>query len=302
MNENGIPERSGGCLCGAITYRVRADLPDPSACHCGMCRRHHGALGVYTSAPVAAFSVEGWAQVAWYRSSDAGERGFCPHCGSKLFWRKPGGEGGYLDITMGSLARPTGLRLAQHIFVAHQGDYEGLMTRAECYAGTVLGQQPISTDDLATIRAAKAKENAAASEGRMHHGHCLCRAVHFSVAGPMRPIIVCHCTLCLRIHGHCAPYTAAYRKDMTLNDSGKLRWYQTSAMGRRGFCGACGSSLFWDSAGRETLSITAGALEDPTGLTIARHVYTANTGDYYDIEDMAEQWPEALAGAPPLKF
>jgi hypothetical protein len=74
-------------------------------------------------------TVEG--AVAWYRSSPAARRGFCPQCGSQLFWDGPGAT---LSIFAGTLDLPTGLRLAGHIFCAEKADYYDLaddLPRAE---------------------------------------------------------------------------------------------------------------------------------------------------------------------------
>jgi len=56
-------------------------------------------------------------------------------------------------------------------------------------------------------------------------------------------------------------------------------------MPRRGFCAECGSSLFWDAPGRETISIAAGALDEPTSLRLLGHVYVSQAGDYYELPD-----------------
>jgi len=114
--------RTGGCLCGAIRYRVRAPLrPALSACHCSQCRRQHGALGVFTAAPAAAVEIEGEDKLRWYRSSATARRGFCGVCGAKLFWQEIGGSD--LDFAAGSLDDTTGLKLSSHIYVASKGDY-----------------------------------------------------------------------------------------------------------------------------------------------------------------------------------
>ena len=64
-----------------------------------------------------------------------------------------------------------------------------------------------------------------------------------------------------------------------------LRWYQSSAAARRGFCQNCGSQLFWDATGAKHISIMAGAMNEPTGLTGAEHIYAGSKGDYYEIRD-----------------
>jgi Glutathione-dependent formaldehyde-activating enzyme len=66
---------------------------------------------------------------------------------------------------------------------------------------------------------------------------------------------------------------------------GGLSWYQSSATARRGFCEICGSSLFWEPASGERVSIAAGTLDPPTRLSTAAHVFVEDSGDYYAIGD-----------------
>src|SRR3954471_17352329 len=98
----------GHCLCGAVWFEIEGPLSTPNLCHCGMCRRMNGAPGAYSGAPRSAYRISGEENLNWYRSSPDSERGFCRLCGSKLFWREAGG--GDLDVTMGSLESPTGLK------------------------------------------------------------------------------------------------------------------------------------------------------------------------------------------------
>jgi hypothetical protein len=49
--------------------------------------------------------------------------------------------------------------------------------------------------------------------------------------------------------------------------------------------------LFWRAVAGNTISITAGTLDAPTGLTIAKHIYVEDKGDYYDIDARAAQFP-----------
>ena len=81
---------------------------------------------------------------------------------------------------------------------------------------------------------------------------------------------------------------AAEKDDLVLVEERGLRWIQSprsDACARRGFCGECGSSLFWDAPARKTISISAGTLYSPTGLTIASHWYVSQASDYYDLPD-----------------
>jgi hypothetical protein len=120
-------------------------------------------------------------------------------------------------------------------------------------------------------------------------GACLCGAVRYRVTGPLRPIVASHCTQCRRMTGHFLAATAARRRDFELLAQTELRWYVSSPEARRGFCARCGSTLFWEAAGRDYLSIAAGTLDGATGLAIARHIFVADKGDYYQLADGVPQ-------------
>jgi hypothetical protein len=119
-------------------------------------------------------------------------------------------------------------------------------------------------------------------------GRCLCGSVRYEVRGPLRDVLLCHCVECRRWSGHVFAATAAQREDLVLLESGGLRWIaspDSESEARRGFCGDCGSSLFWDAPGRETVSIAAGTLDEPTGLRVRGHVYVSQVGDYYELPE-----------------
>ena len=81
---------------------------------------------------------------------------------------------------------------------------------------------------------------------------------------------------------------AAEKDDLVLVEERGLRWIQSprsDACARRGFCGECGSSLFWAPASGERLCVMAGTLDQPTGLALAMHVFVDDAGDYYRIAD-----------------
>lgn len=118
-------------------------------------------------------------------------------------------------------------------------------------------------------------------------GRCLCGAVSYEVRGPLRDILVCHCVECRRWGGSAIAFSATKVEDLVLPDTDALRWIdspESDRGARRGFCGECGSSLFWDAPGRDTISISAGTLDPPTGLRIVEQIYTEQASDYYDLD------------------
>ena len=111
----------GSCLCGAVRFQVEGELEGPDACHCSQCRKQSGHYFASTNVRRSALRIEGEETVTWYRSSEKVRRGFCSKCGSVLFWDPIGRE--IISVAMGAFDKPTGTRLAIHIFVADKGDY-----------------------------------------------------------------------------------------------------------------------------------------------------------------------------------
>lgn len=116
--------KSGGCLCGAVTYEVRGALRPIVACHCRQCRKTSGHYVAATQAGAENITIRGDG-LKWYRSSEIAERGFCSNCGSSLFWRRHD-DGGHISIWAGSIDGPTGLRMESQIHAASAGDYYDL--------------------------------------------------------------------------------------------------------------------------------------------------------------------------------
>lgn len=127
-------------------------------------------------------------------------------------------------------------------------------------------------------------------------GGCLCGAVRFEIHGQPRPPVACHCSQCRRTSGHYGAFTAVPLGELKLLDERGLKWFRSSETAERGFCGECGSSLFWKRDGAGRLSVAAGALDQPTGLALAGHIFVASKGDYYALGDGLPSFPEGDGG------
>ena len=133
-------------------------------------------------------------------------------------------------------------------------------------------------------------------------GRCLCGAVAYEVHGLLRDVVLCHCDECKRWNGGVGAY-ASTRRDALAVSGDALRWIaspQSDRAARRGFCEECGSSLFWDPAGGDTISIAAGTLERPTGLRTVAHWYTRHAGDWDELPEdgLPRDEPRAIGAAP----
>lgn len=78
----------GGCLCGAVRYRVSGDAVWSALCYCESCTRGSGGPAIcWTGFEKARFRLLG-GTLAIYESSPGIRRGFCARCGTSLTYQK----------------------------------------------------------------------------------------------------------------------------------------------------------------------------------------------------------------------
>ena len=97
--------QEGGCLCGAVRFRLLGPPFEIDYCHCHSCRKHSGA-------PVSAFAdckrhlvefTKGTPKL--FESSPGVRRGFCAECGSTLTYESDALPD-EIHIHIGALDRP----------------------------------------------------------------------------------------------------------------------------------------------------------------------------------------------------
>lgn len=111
--------REGGCLCGAVRYRVAGAPSWTGNCHCTSCRKASGAAFLtYAVFPQSRFEVvEG--KPVLYESSPGVERTFCGRCGTTLTYhadRFPGD----VEITIATLDRPEDVPPTCHVWTSER--------------------------------------------------------------------------------------------------------------------------------------------------------------------------------------
>ena len=107
-------------------------------------------------------------------------------------------------------------------------------------------------------------------------GGCPCRAVRYTIDGPVRDVIVCHCDACCEASGGPWSASAVRREHFTLHDPDVLVWEKAAVSehdASRAWCRACGFCLLWDAPARETVSFAADSLDDSSDLVVARHIW-----------------------------
>jgi len=113
----------GGCLCGAVRYRVTGEPLARTLCHCRTCRRASGAPSlawvVFRAGDVAFVG----AQPTQFRSSPDVIRTFCARCGTPLTYQRPS-KPGTLDITTVTLDHPEDFPPTKEIWLEHKLAWE----------------------------------------------------------------------------------------------------------------------------------------------------------------------------------
>ena len=119
----------------------------------------------------------------------------------------------------------------------------------------------------------------------MHRGSCLCGAVRITVEGDLPQPNACHCVACRKQTGHFGASLDVPRSALKIEGEEAIRWYRSSEKVQRGFCGTCGSTLFWDPIHHDWTAIAMGLFDGSTQTSLSKHIFVSEKGDYYEIGD-----------------
>ena len=115
----------GGCLCGAVRYRVTGEPVATTLCHCRSCRRASGGTNI-------AWAVFDLTNFEWqcgypvaYSSSAGIEWLHCRHCGSLVGYRRSS-RPDHMDVTTGTLDEPDRFPPAVEIWLEQKVHWETL--------------------------------------------------------------------------------------------------------------------------------------------------------------------------------
>ena len=112
----------------------------------------------------------------------------------------------------------------------------------------------------------------------MPEGGCHCGAVRYAVAGPPIRASLCHCVDCRRHAG--APMVAwtIFPQTALRLLKGTPTTYASSEDGRRQFCPACGTGLFYlnDRIFEGLVDIQTATLDDPAAFAPSEQIQVAD--------------------------
>lgn len=118
-------------------------------------------------------------------------------------------------------------------------------------------------------------------------GKCLCGAVQYTAKPQTTDVGVCHCSMCRKFSS--GPMMGLRVEPPDFADDGTVGTYASSDWGERGFCTRCGSTLFWRSHDKAAYVISAGTLDDTSGLKLASEIFIDDKPDFYEFDAETHQ-------------
>lgn len=126
----------GGCLCGAIRYRVSGKVLYSVICHCRSCQRASGAPSVaWLTLERKDFNLlQG--SPATVQSSPGVSRGFCGHCGTPLSYERRD-RTDTLDVATATLDDPAACPPDSEIWLHDRLPWESIDGERRGYSGAL---------------------------------------------------------------------------------------------------------------------------------------------------------------------
>ena len=119
-------------------------------------------------------------------------------------------------------------------------------------------------------------------------GRCLCGAVSFKAQPDARHIGACHCKTC-RQWGSGPFLEVNCGANISFEGKEHIKCYSSSDWAERGFCGTCGTSLFYRVKETGLTLVAAGLVDDLEGFVMQLQVFTDERPPYYSFAEKTEE-------------
>jgi hypothetical protein len=138
-----------------------------------------------------------------------------------------------------------------------------------------------------------------------HLGGCACGSVRYRVTG--NPVVgtVCHCTFCQKRLASAFAVLASFNEDAVEITQGELaevehRSDESGRWLRMAFCPKCGTTVAHRAELRPGIrTIAAGTLDDPTWVTINRHIWVQSKLPWVTLPDGMASYPQGYVAPLP---
>ena len=129
-------------------------------------------------------------------------------------------------------------------------------------------------------------------------GGCLCGDVRYQAHANLAEAYYCHCKYCQRSSGSTVEVGVSVKPGTLQYTNQKPRYYESSPIGKRGFCQRCGSRLVWTSPrDPEWVSLSVGSLDFPGEVRPKQHLCVESQLPWFSIaDDLPRLRSEDLSG------
>ena len=265
---------TGQCLCGAHRFELEPPFELNHHCHCGFCRKHHGA-GFVSLVGVPEDRLT-WhrGETIRYESSPGLVRESCATCGAAMPQKI---EGLPMFVPAGFLD-DLDAHFDFRIFAAHKADWD------------VFGDAVPAFDEYPPGVESEAQASIAPRDpAGGTRGSCLCGAVRWVAEGEGATARHCHCSRCRKGR-------AAERASNWMVPAGDFRFTSGEDAIRRYklpeaefftqcFCERCGGKVPNLDRERGIAVVPLGGLDDPAPMAPVEHIFVADQPAWSRIED-----------------
>ena len=127
-------------------------------------------------------------------------------------------------------------------------------------------------------------------------GQCLCGIVRITARRASGSAGACHCKMCRRWSG--GPLLAVdCGTEVAFEGEDEVKVFDSSPWADRGFCGRCGSHLFYRLKETGQLMVPAGIFENEEGLIFDHQVFIDEKPDFYDFSNETQNMTGAEIAA-----
>lgn len=125
----------------------------------------------------------------------------------------------------------------------------------------------------------------------MIEGGCLCGACRYNTQAEPLNVRVCHCHRCQKATG-AAFYARVMVPLIGLTIEGPVGWLSAESGIRRGFCTACGTTLFSERRSAGMIGLSMGSLDCPERFEPTEHIWTSSKQPWLILNDGRPQYAE----------
>lgn len=122
-------------------------------------------------------------------------------------------------------------------------------------------------------------------------GRCLCGAVTVEVAEFDGHVGACHCGMCRRWGG--GPSLSLRADTLRLGGDASVRIHRASDWAERGFCGDCGTHLFYRLDKTGSHFVWAGLFDELPGARLDHQIFIDRKPGWYEFANPTENLTEA---------